>query len=76
MKRRYSWPLGIFAVVVVLLIALHIALPYMVRDYLNEKLADMGALDHRFCLCRISYRFNFHMINFWGSIAPCPALDQ
>jgi hypothetical protein len=26
----------------VLLVALHIALPYLVRDYLNDKLADMG----------------------------------
>lgn len=42
MKRRYSWPLWVFAGLVVLLIALHIALPYLVRDYLNDKLADMG----------------------------------
>ena len=42
MKRRYSWPLWTFAGIIVLLIALHIALPYVVRDYLNEKLADMG----------------------------------
>lgn len=42
MKRRYSWPLWTFAGIVVLLIALHIALPYMVRDYLNDKLANMG----------------------------------
>ncbi len=25
-----------------LLVSLHIALPYLVRDYLNDKLADMG----------------------------------
>ena len=42
MKRRYSWPLWTFAGVVVLLIAAHIALPYLVRDYLNGKLANMG----------------------------------
>ena len=37
MKRRYSWPLWSLAGLVVLLIALHIALPYLVRDYLNDK---------------------------------------
>ena len=42
MKRRYSWPLWTLAGLVVLVVALHIALPYMVRDYLNEKLANMG----------------------------------
>ena len=41
MKRRYRWPLWIVATIVVLLVALHIALPYLVRDYLNEKLANM-----------------------------------
>ncbi|HEY0289143.1 MAG TPA: DUF748 domain-containing protein [Pseudomonas sp.] len=42
MKRRYSWPLWTVLCIVVLLIAVHIALPYVVRNYLNEKLADMG----------------------------------
>lgn len=42
MKRRYSWPLWTLAGIVVLLIAVHIALPYVVRNYLNDKLADMG----------------------------------
>lgn len=42
MKRRYSWPLRTTAALVVLLIAVNIALPYLVRDYLNDKLADMG----------------------------------
>lgn len=42
MKRRYSWPLWTLAALVVLLIAVNIALPYLVRDYLNDKLADMG----------------------------------
>ncbi len=63
MKRRYSWPLWIFAVVVVLLIALHIALPYMVRDYLNGKLADMGdyrgqITDVDLALWRGAYKIN------------------
>jgi len=42
MKRRYSWPLWTVAGIIVVLIALHIALPYVVRNYLNDKLADMG----------------------------------
>jgi len=42
MKARYRWPLVGLASLVVLLVALHLALPYLVRDYLNDKLADMG----------------------------------
>ncbi|CAG8867553.1 hypothetical protein PS627_02547 [Pseudomonas fluorescens] len=42
MKRRYSWPLIGLASLIVLLVALHLALPGLGRDYLNDKLADMG----------------------------------
>lgn len=42
MKRRYSWPIWTVAGLVIVLVALEIALPYLVRNYLNEKLADMG----------------------------------
>ncbi|MGE7989759.1 DUF748 domain-containing protein [Pseudomonas sp. NPDC089554] len=42
MKARYRWPLLALGSLVVLLVALHLALPYLVRDYLNDKLADMG----------------------------------
>ena len=42
MKRRYSWPLIGLASLIALLVALHLALPGLVRDYLNDKLADMG----------------------------------
>ncbi|MBK4990123.1 DUF748 domain-containing protein [Pseudomonas sp. S36] len=42
MRARYRWPLIGLASFIVLLVALHIALPYLVRDYLNQKLADMG----------------------------------
>ncbi|MCS3836459.1 hypothetical protein HNR03_001039 [Pseudomonas sp. JAI111] len=42
MKRRYSWPLWTLAGLALVLIALHITLPYLVRDYLNDKLANMG----------------------------------
>ncbi|MBK5006512.1 DUF748 domain-containing protein [Pseudomonas sp. S32] len=42
MRARYRWPLIGLASFIVLLVALHLALPYLVRDYLNQKLADMG----------------------------------
>ncbi|MFW0754430.1 DUF748 domain-containing protein [Pseudomonas sp. H11T01] len=63
MKRRYSWPLWTLAGIVVLLVALDIALPYLVRDYLNDKLADMGdyrgqVTDVDVALWRGAYRIN------------------
>lgn len=42
MKRRYRWPLWGLLGVLLLLVCLHLALPLLVRDYLNDKLADMG----------------------------------
>lgn len=42
MKRRYRWPLWGLLGVVLLLVSLHLALPLLVRNYLNDKLADMG----------------------------------
>ncbi|NMY67618.1 DUF748 domain-containing protein [Pseudomonas sp. WS 5414] len=63
MKRRYRWPLWTLAGLLVLLLALHVTLPYLVRDYLNDKLADMG--DYRgqisdidLALWRGAYRIN------------------
>lgn len=63
MKRRYSWPLWSLAGVLVLLVALHIALPYLVRDYLNDRLASMGdyrgqITDVDLALWRGAYRIN------------------
>lgn len=63
MKRRYSWPLWTLAGIVVLLIALNIALPWLVRDYLNDKLAEMGdyrgqVTDVDLALWRGAYRIN------------------
>ncbi|MBF8652637.1 DUF748 domain-containing protein [Pseudomonas putida] len=42
MRARYRWPLIALGSLIVLLVAVQLALPYLVRDYLNEKLADMG----------------------------------
>jgi len=42
MKARYRWPLWTLAGIAGLLLVLQLALPYLVRDYLNDKLADMG----------------------------------
>ncbi|HWD34121.1 MAG TPA: DUF748 domain-containing protein [Pseudomonas sp.] len=42
MKPRYRWPLWGLLSIALLLLALHLALPMLVRNYLNDKLADMG----------------------------------
>src|SRR5690606_3839461 len=41
MKSRYRLPLWILLALVAFLIVLHTALPHLVRNYLNDKLADM-----------------------------------
>lgn len=63
MKRRLSWPLWGLAGIVLLLVVLHIALPYLVRDYLNDKLANMGdyrgqVIDVDLALWRGAYQIN------------------
>jgi uncharacterized protein involved in outer membrane biogenesis len=63
MKRRYSWPIWTIATLVVVLVALDLALPYLVRNYLNDKLADMGdyrgqITDVDLALWRGAYRIN------------------
>lgn len=42
MKRLTRTPLQAVLILAALLLALHLLLPYLVRDYLNDKLADMG----------------------------------
>jgi hypothetical protein len=42
MKKRYSIPQWTLLGIAIALLALHFALPVLVRDYLNDKLADMG----------------------------------
>lgn len=63
MKRRYSWPIWTIATLVLLLVALDLALPYLVRNSLNDKLADMGdyrgqITDVDLALWRGAYRIN------------------
>lgn len=41
MKKRYSFPLWLIGVIV-LLVAARIALPFVVRDQLNSRMAEMG----------------------------------
>lgn len=42
MKTRYRRPLWILLSLALLLLVIHLALPYVVLNYLNGKLADMG----------------------------------
>ncbi|GAB3464925.1 DUF748 domain-containing protein [Azotobacter salinestris] len=51
MKRRYRTPLVILGGLALFLLALHLALPSLVRDYLNDRLATMG--DYRGQLDRV-----------------------
>ncbi|MDV9033486.1 DUF748 domain-containing protein [Pseudomonas sp. RAC1] len=80
MKARYRWPLLGLAGLVVLLVALHLALPYLVRDYLNDKLADMG--DYRgqvndvdLAWWRGAYQINGLKIVKTSGKVPVPLLD-
>ena len=79
MKRRYRWPLWSLAAIVLLLVTLHIALPYLVRDYLNDKLADMGdyrgqITDVDLALWRGAYRINGLQIVKVDGKVPVPFL--
>ncbi|WP_426150055.1 DUF748 domain-containing protein [Pseudomonas sp. DC3000-4b1] len=80
MKGRYRWPLVIIAALVVLLVILHIALPFLVRDYLNDKLRDMGAYsghvaDVDLALWRGAYVINGLEITKVDGKVPVPLLD-
>ena len=80
MKARYRWPLVGFASLVALLVALHLALPYLVRDYLNDKLADMGdyrgqVRDVDLAWWRGAYQINGLKIVKVSGKVPVPLLD-
>lgn len=80
MKARYRWPLVGLASLIVLLVALHLALPYLVRDYLNDKLADMGdyrgqVADVDLAWWRGAYQINgLKIVKTTGKV-PVPFLD-
>lgn len=80
MKRRYGWPLKALLLLVVLLAAVQLTLPWLIRDYLNDKLADMG--DYRghiedidLAWWRGAYRINgLNIVKNTGKV-PVPFLD-
>ena len=80
MRARYRWPLIGLASLIVLLLALHLALPYLVRDYLNDKLADMGdyrgqVADVDLAWWRGAYQINrLKIVKTTGKV-PVPFLD-
>lgn len=80
MRARYRWPLIGQASLIVLLLALHLALPYLVRDYLNDKLADMGdyrgqVADVDLAWWRGAYQINgLKIVKTTGKV-PVPFLD-
>jgi len=80
MKRRYSWPLWTLVGLIVLVLVLHITLPYVVRDYLNGKLADMGEYkgeitDVDLAWWRGAYQINGLNIRKEDGKVPVPLLD-
>ena len=80
MKRRYSLPLYIVLGLLALLLVLHLTLPYLVRDYLNDKLADMGdyrgqVADVDLAWWRGAYRINGLQIVKVDGDVPVPLLD-
>ncbi len=42
MKKRYRFPMWVLLSLILLLLVVHLALPHLVLNYLNGKLADMG----------------------------------
>jgi len=80
MKRRYRWSLWGLLSIVLLLLALHLALPVLVRNYLNDKLADMGdyrgqITDVDLALWRGAYRINgLNIVKTTGKV-PVPFLQ-
>ncbi|CAM3721062.1 DUF748 domain-containing protein [Pseudomonas wadenswilerensis] len=80
MKRRYRWPLWGLLGIALLLLALHLTLPVLVRNYLNDKLADMGdyrgqITDVDLALWRGAYKINgLNIVKTSGKV-PVPFLE-
>lgn len=80
MKSRYRLPLWILLALAVLLITLHVALPHLVRNYLNEKMADMGEYqghieDVDLAWWRGAYRIDGLLIEKKSKQVQAPLLD-
>lgn len=80
MKRRYSWPMRASLFLALLLLAAQLTLPWLIRDYLNGKLADMGEYhghidDIDLAWWRGAYRINgLSIVKATGEV-PVPLLD-
>lgn len=80
MRKRYALPLWTLLTLAIALLALHIALPWLLRDYLNERLANMG--DYRgqisdidLALWRGAYQINgLNIVKLNGQV-PVPLLE-
>ena len=80
MRKRYALPLWTLLTLAIALLALHIALPLLLRDYLNERLANMG--DYRgqisdidLALWRGAYQINGLSIVKLNGQVPVPLLE-
>lgn len=80
MKRSYGWPLKALLTLLLLLLVAQLTLPWLIRDYLNGKLADMGEYrghidDIDLAWWRGAYRINgLSIVKADGSV-PVPLLD-
>jgi uncharacterized protein involved in outer membrane biogenesis len=80
MRKRYGIPLTVVLTLLLLLLVLHLALPTLVRNYLNDKLADMGdyrgqITDVDLAWWRGAYRINgLRIVKVDGKV-PVPFLD-
>ena len=80
MRKRYALPLWTLLTLDIALLALHIALPWLLRDYLNDRLANMG--DYRgqisdidLALWRGAYQINgLNIVKLNGQV-PVPLLE-
>ncbi len=80
MKRRFSLPLGAILALVLLLVAAHLALPWLIREYLNDRLANLGeyhghVADVDPAWWRGAYRVNGLSIVKVGGKVPVPFVE-
>ncbi|SFI39306.1 protein of unknown function [Pseudomonas guineae] len=80
MKKRYRLPFWTLLSLAIALVGLHIALPWLLRDYFNEQMANMG--DYRgeisdidLALWRGAYRVNGLSIVKLNGKVPVPLLE-